>query len=254
MTSPDPETSRLFHDLDRALEQSLQPVLNGTEALAVLYSGGIDSSLLAWELRRRPELTLCTVGRPGSPDLLAGQRGAGLLDLPWRGIAIDGGDVHDASLRFVEELGGVPWVVRTVLLSLALAIERAPADTLVCGQGADELFLGYAHYAGMSSAEAEIRVRADLDRLLAVDWPRTRRIAERTGKEIVAPFLAPGFIESALSVPIARRLPATNPKRLFREWSILRGVPAELAGRRKRAIQYGTGVAALASAAERPTR
>lgn len=254
MTFPDPEISRLYDDLDRAFEETLRQETDGTGPLGVLYSGGVDSSLLAWELRERPRLVLCTVGRNESADLLAARRGAQRLGLPWQGVAIDAREVHEASLRFAEELGQVSWVVRTVLLSLALAIERASSDTLVCGQGIDELFLGYAHYAELGSAEAEVRVRDDLDRLFRVDWPRTRRIAERAGKRILAPFLSSIFVDCALRVPIDRRLPATTPKRFFREWAVHRGLPRDLADQRKRAIQYGTGIAALARAAERPTR
>lgn len=254
MESPEGEVRRLSGELDAALEEGLREVVGGPGSLGVLFSGGVDSSLLAWELRHHPHVVLGTVGRAESADLLAGQRGAERLGLPWHSVVIDEDDVREASTRFAEELGDLPWVVRTVLLALALAIERTPADRLVCGQGVDELFLGYAHYSGLSPADAEVRVREDLDRLLRVDLPRTRRIARRAGKEIFAPFLTTRFVESALRVPIALRLPTRMPKRFFRDWAVGRGLPRELAEQRKRAIQYGSGVAALARAAERRTR
>jgi asparagine synthase (glutamine-hydrolysing) len=154
-------------------------------------------------------------------------------------------EVRSAARRFSDALEGLPHVSRSVLLSLALAIEGAPPRLLVCGQGVDELFLGYAHYGGLSVAEADRRSREDLERLRESDWPRTVRVAEMVGKEIAAPYLAPAFEEAARRVPIEARLPGDSPKQCFREWAVARGLPVELSVRPKKALQYASGVEAL---------
>lgn len=236
-----------YHEeLSAAWEAALRPVLSRPGPVGVLFSGGVDSSLLAWELRRQPEVTLWTMGREGSSDLNAGQHGAQLLGLPWAGIVVGPDQVRSARDRFADALRGLPNVASGVLLSLALAMEGTTPRRLVCGQGADELFLGYTHYAGLSRTAAELRSREDLDRLLETDWPRTQRIAGMAGKEILAPYLTAEFALAARRVPIDLLLPALGPKRFFREWAVRRGLPAELALRPKKALQYGSGVAALA--------
>jgi asparagine synthase (glutamine-hydrolysing) len=232
-------------ELDSALEKALDPFRASTGRLGVLFSGGVDSALIAWELRTRPKVLLCTLGREGSPDLGAGRAGAERLGLAWQALPVDPDHLKIVTSRFEKELAGASAVARTVLVSLALAIEQAEPDLLVCGQGADELFLGYAHYRGLDGPEAERRSRDDLGRLRESDWPRTQRIAEKVGKTILAPYLSPAFEEAALRVPIALRLPGDRPKRFFREWAIERGLPAELADRPKKALQYGTGVSTL---------
>jgi len=234
-----------YAELNAAWEDSVRPLRSRAGPLGVLFSAGVDSSLLAWELRHRSEVSLWTMGCEGSPDLSAGRRGAEFLGLPWTGIEVGPNDVRVALHRFSAELQGLPSVATSVLLSLALAIEGASPPLLVCGQGVDELFLGYAHYRGLIGPEAEFRSRNDLDTLRSRDWPRTRAIADRAGKEIVAPYLAASFERAARTVPIDLRLPGDTPKRFFRDWAGSRGLPAELSFRPKKALQYGSGVAAL---------
>ena len=240
---PDPDWLRA--GLDAAFEDAVRPLRQAHGPLGVLFSGGVDSALLAWELRHRPELVLCTMGREDSPDLRAGRRGAERLGLPWEPVAVDRDRVRATEERFSKELAGLSPVSRSVLLAITIALEGASSTRLVCGQGADELFLGYAHYRGLSDAGAEQRSREDLARLRATDWPVTRRIAGRLGKEVLAPYLAAPFEAAATRIPISLRLPNDLPKRFFREWAVSRGLPEELALRPKKAVQYGSGVDAL---------
>jgi asparagine synthase (glutamine-hydrolysing) len=237
--------------LDSAFEQALYPLQSGTEPVGVLFSGGVDSALLAWELRHLPGVVLCTMGREGSSDLQAGREGAHLLGLPWARVTVGSEEVRSAERRFSVALEGLTRVSRSVLLSLALAIEGSSPRLLVCGQGVDELFLGYAHYRGLSVEEADRRSREDLERLHETDWPRTVRVAETVGKEIIAPYLEPAFEDAARRVPIEARLPGDSPKRFFREWAVARGLPVDLSVRPKKALQYGSGVDSLSRQLER---
>jgi asparagine synthase (glutamine-hydrolysing) len=251
MRTPQAEEEALREGLSIAFEEALRPVRTSSGPLGILFSGGVDSSLLAWELRHRPDLLLLTLGREGSHDLVAGRAGAKLLGLPWQPVPVGETELDAALARFKEELEGLPSVSKTVLLALALAIGGSSPSLLVCGQGVDELFLGYSHYRNLDGAEAERRAVEDLKRLRETDWPRTQRIAEKLGKRIVAPYLAPAFEARATRVPIDLRLPREMPKRFFREWAVGRGLPPELALRPKKALQYGAGVEALVRARRR---
>ncbi|HYA54864.1 MAG TPA: asparagine synthase-related protein [Thermoplasmata archaeon] len=240
-------TSRQFGatELDLALELALQPLRLGNTELGILYSGGVDSSLLAWELRHRPHLTLLTLGSEASTDLRAGRLGAEALGLPWKGLPLDERVVSIFEGRFSSGLAGASPVSKAVLLALGVAIDECPVRSLVCGQGADELFFGYAHYRGLTTTEAAQRSNDDLRRLLEHDWPWTQRVAERLGKTIVAPYLAREFQEAAQRVPLEARLPDEAPKAYFREWARSRGLPESLAARPKKALQYGSGMERL---------
>ncbi len=234
--------SEPWRSLDRALAGSLLPASWGTAPVTVLFSGGLDSGFLAWELRRRPATTLFSVGRPASPDLARGREAAALVGLPW-----SGGELSDAELDALDrELDGedvrLEGPRRAIQLALLAAIVRAPGPRLLCGQGADELFLGYAHFRGLGEAEALARARADLA-VAHDDWRRTAELGRRRGRELWAPFLTPALAEAVAGVPFRRHLPGEGPaKPVLRAWAQLRGLPAPIALAPKRAIQYGTRV------------
>jgi asparagine synthase (glutamine-hydrolysing) len=228
--------------LDAALEPALAPFRAERSDLGVLFSGGLDSALLAWELRRCPRLALSTVGTPHSPDLSSAEAGAAVLGVPWTPVTVASDEVLELARQLEDETRGLSRVARSVHVAFALAVERAPVRTLLCGQGADELFLGYAHYRGLSPSEAKRRSEQDLEHVLKDDWPRSQRIARRLGRTVHAPYLERGFVDAALRVPIVLRLPHPMPKAFFRAWARHRGLPEVLAQRPKRALQFGSGV------------
>jgi asparagine synthase (glutamine-hydrolysing) len=236
------DSAQFWPAMDAAFETALEPFRAGDAALGVLFSGGLDSALLAWELRRRPQLFLSTVGTPRSPDLAAAEAGAALLGVPWVPVTLSDSEVLELAGKIEDETREITPTARSVQVAFALAVQRAPVRELLCGQGADELFLGYAHYRGLSAADAERRSDRDLKNVLTDDWPRSQRIAERLGKTVKAPYLDPRFVEAAVRVPIRLRLPTTAPKAFLREWARHRGLPEPLAQRPKQALQFGSGV------------
>ncbi len=244
-----------FAPLDRGLEIALGRWRDSTEPVTVLASGGVDSGLLAWELRTRPNVTCLTVGVDGSPDLREAEESSRLIPGGWLRVAVTVEEVRATGDRVGVRYGGLSRVERSVLTALAVAMAHAPSRTVLCGQGADELFLGYAHFRGLGLREAASRSEADLTRLRERDWPLAQDLARSLGRELFAPYLDPEFVREAQSYPIEQRLPGDEPKRLFRRWAIHRGLPAGVAARPKRALQYGSGVdrAVTASSPARPT-
>lgn len=213
-------------------------------AVSVLYSGGLDSSLVAAGLRSIAEVELVTVGVPGSSDLLSGEDGARLLGLPWKQRVITLRDVQ----RVVQENPEIDRASpgsKSVQVAIALGLEATSRPEVYCGQGADELFLGYAHFEGIPADAAGRRRDSDLQKLLGDDWPLSQSIAARLGKRLHSPFLDPEFLNQvrALSIEQLRSGPARKP--LLRQMAAELGLPKALAERPKKAFQYGSGVARL---------
>jgi asparagine synthase (glutamine-hydrolysing) len=228
--------------LDRAFDDALAPILEARQPLTVLFSGGVDSGLLAWELREAPGVSLFTVGVAGADDLERARAAAPAIGTRWAGR-----ELHDAELvpivgRLDDELRDVAPPRRGIFVALAAAVAVAPPGVLVCGQGADELFLGYAHFRGLPTEAAGARRHSDLATLVDQDWPRTGRIAAMWGRQVLAPYLDPSFVHVALGLPIVDHVPGALTKPGFRRWASHRGLPPLLADRPKRALQYGSGV------------
>ncbi|MGA8543358.1 MAG: asparagine synthase C-terminal domain-containing protein [Thermoplasmata archaeon] len=233
---------RYFASLDHALSSVLAPWLVAPGRVVVLFSGGVDSGLLAWELRHHPRLVLFTIGTQGSSGLAVAKEAANQLGLPGEVSEIDTRAVQGVVDQIRPELSDLGPTLRSVQTSVAVALARAPEGQILCGQGIDELFLGYAHFRGLDSGEAGRRADADLVQLLDREWPRTLRIAKRLGRTVAAPYLDPGFVAAARSIPLEYRQPSPNPKAVFRRWAVHRGLPPTIANRPKQALQFGSGI------------
>jgi asparagine synthase (glutamine-hydrolysing) len=227
--------------LGEALTAALEP-LRSRVGCALLFSGGVDSGLLAWELRSAPGLTLATIGREGSSDLVAAERASEELGLGWTAAVLTDSEVLAMAHRIEPETRGLSPTARAVEVAMALAVARAPPGVVACGQGADELFYGYAHLRGSGAPESDRRADEDLQRLMSEAWPRSRRIAHTMGRELVAPYLAPEFLVAARRIPAAERRAGPAPKQAFRTFAQHRGLPRSIAERPKKALQFGTGV------------
>ncbi|MCI4335467.1 MAG: asparagine synthase-related protein [Thermoplasmata archaeon] len=234
--------------VEASLAESLRraTLLEGSPAgpLEILYSGGLDSSVLAWILRERPHTSLMTVGLADSPDILAAAAGAQLIGLPWRPVLVDLGGVEAGWERWKHAIGDARDPCASVQLALALALESASASSILLGQGADELFWGYARYRGLTAEAGDRLAVTDLARLIDVDLPRTRTIAGACGREIRLPYLNPEFREQLAGVGSRAHMSRERSKPLLRRLALHLGVAESLREQPKRAMQYGSRVAA----------
>lgn len=232
----------------RLWTEAARRAVGDSTRVSVLYSGGLDSSLVAWGARPCQEIELVTVGVEGSFDLIAAERGARLLGLPWTRRAVDRSDAERFMRREKTALDAASEASRPVLLGLGLALESARHPRVLCGQGADELFLGYAHFNGLTSSEADGQRRRDLERLLTEDWPLSVALATRCGKDLRSPFLDAEFLTGVRELPIDQVSSGTARKSMLREIARWLGLPPELVERPKKAFQYGSGLAKLLKA------
>ncbi len=232
--------------LGAALVEAVVARARGGASCTVLFSGGLDSSLLAHLLPKPPDPRLVTVGVAGAPDLAAARAGAlelGLLH-----------EVREVSRESVLRRARDPSVVpeglreplRSVRVSLALALEATtPGGTVLLGQGADELFFGYRHYRGLSPSAARARAEADLARLREVEWPWTVAWASRAGVRVEAPYLDDAVVELARRLRVPDLAGGERPKEALRRVARSLGLPQALVDRPKRAFQYGSRVASV---------
>jgi asparagine synthase (glutamine-hydrolysing) len=229
--------------LARCLAEAAARIAPSSEEVTVLYSGGLDSSVVAWLVRAHPQLELLTVGRPEAPDLDAGRSGAERLGLPWREVVLDDERFRSGTRTWSPQLAGLREPQRSVLLALALAFDECRSRTALLGQGADELFGGYAHFRGLDPASAVARSAADYHQLVERDWPATRALALERQIDVHSPFLDPAVVAIVQALPVERRGFGSERKELLRRVARHLGVPDALIDRPKRAMQYGTRIA-----------
>ncbi|MGI0151967.1 MAG: asparagine synthase C-terminal domain-containing protein, partial [Thermoplasmata archaeon] len=164
---------------------------------------------------------------------------------PWEPISFGAEEVSGGARRAagspspVHRQGSAPAPVQ---LALDLAFERLHGRTVVLGQGADELFGGYARFDGIGPEPARELSARDLSRLLDRDWPETVERARGRSISLQAPYLDPGVRSAVASVPAEELFGGTERKGFLRRIARAQGLPESMAGAPKKALQYGSGV------------
>jgi asparagine synthase (glutamine-hydrolysing) len=226
--------------LTRALEEAMAELVPD-ERIAVLFSGGLDSTIVAKLAAARGEPTLYTVGVKGSYDLEVGERTARLLDLPWEGIVISEDELLESIPEMVRIMGTRNPIPLSFEMPLYFVSRHVTETRLYGGQGADELFAGYARYLEMSEEERAKCMECDLETLLTRTLRYEASISEHFGKRIYHPYLHRAVREVVTGLPMSDKMGDGVRKAILRE--VARGMGlGEAAERKKKAAQYGSGV------------
>ena len=244
-------------DDDRALAAVGAAVLDRTRSVAdegadnspvaVAFSGGVDSALVAAGV---PDAPCYVAGFEGCHDIAAAREAAAAMDRDLRVVEVTHDDIRERITDLVAATGRTNPMDLAIALPLFLVGERAAADgfdRLALGQGADELFGGYAKVA---KATEDPRVDADTIRgarreLLGTIPDQAERdvLALRAaGITPVTPLLHDDVVAAALSLP--GHLLVDGDERKIALRAAARGtVPEPVRTADKKAVQYGTYVA-----------
>jgi len=245
-TLPDPPA---VTDRAAAVEGVREAVLGSVrevdgDGLAVAFSGGVDSALVAAGV---PGAPLYVAGFPGAHDVEAAREAAAALDRKLRVVELTHDDLRRAVPRIVAATGRTNAMDVSIALPLFLVAEAAAADghdRLAVGQGADELFGGYAKV--VAPAE-DARVDADTVRgarretveTLPGQLERDVLVLRAAGVEPVAPLLHDRVVRAALGLP--GDLLARSDERKVALRRVARAVlPESIAAADKKAVQYGS--------------
>ena len=245
-TLPNPEP---FAADDRAIEAVRAAVTASVDAVegapAVAFSGGVDSSILAARL----DGPLYVGGFEDSHDIEAARSAAAALDREVRVVEFSHADLERAVPELVAATGRSNPMDVCIALPLYLVAERVAADghdRLAVGQGADELFGGYAKVATPADDD---RLEADTVRgatrevigSLPAQLERDVLALRAAGVEPVAPLLCDRVVTAALRLPARLLVDGDERKVALRRAADF--LPAALRERDKKAVQYGSLVA-----------
>lgn len=238
---PQPENEALAA-LRNAIEESFEAV--DTDGLAVAFSGGVDSALLATML----DAPLFTVGFPESHDVETAREVASLLGM----------DTTIRELRVEELETAVPRVARSIdrtnamdvqialtLYFVARTAAAAGFDRIAFGQGADELFGGYAKIEALDHRVEADTVRGARREMLATlpdGLARDRHAIAMADIDPVFPYLDDRVVQAALRLPSSLVVHEGVRKRGLRAVAADH-LPTSVVERDKKAMQYGSLVA-----------
>lgn len=220
-----------------ALESVIKEV---PSSQAVMFSGGLDSGVLAAISKKHFTPMLYTVGMENSRDLSAGEQGAQEVGLPWTGITLSDELILEECCK-VLKLTDLSPLELSFELPLQIVASRIEERNLISGQGADELFGGYRRYSEMSADDAKSSLKKDYENLFTNTVIKENTIAAAYNKTLHRPFLDADVAEIALSIPISEKISGGTNKLPLRNLAAELGLTT-ISSKEKKAAQYGSGI------------
>lgn len=231
--------------LDSSLNESMKELTEGLQEVAVAFSGGLDSSIMAFYISRYTSLTLYVVGEDNSIDLRNARHASDVLNLPLVEVNLTENMVKESLPKIIHIIKSTNPVLVSYKLPEYLVAGAARENVVFLGHGADELFGGYSRYEQMAPEELVVNMQSDFEVLLREEVPLDERISYAFGKRFEYPFLSAGVVEVAMDSPIDIKIGEEGRKAVLRKVAERIGLPVEISERKKKAAQYGTGTIKL---------
>ncbi len=222
-------------DLEEAILTAIR--LRSDDGVVAL-SGGVDSSLVAGIAG----LECVVVGLEESHDAVQAARAARELDLVLHTVTPTEARIEEVLARVVSVIpdptNPVDASIATTLYFVAEWAGEQGYSRILAGQGADELFGGYARYLDSEDLAAELE--RDFHGL-ADQALRDQRVAALHGAYFSLPYMDVRVVRAIRAVPAHERVRDGVRKHLLRTIAE-RHIPAEIAWHEKKAMQYGSGI------------
>lgn len=253
-SKPKPTTmQKAAETLQKMLEQSVRMRISGTKEVAVAFSGGLDSSVIAFLAKKcGVNVQLVHVSLENRPETEEAKGAADELELPIRVCLFKEAHVEKVVskvVELVEEADPVKVSIGVPFYWTAEKTAEAGFRVLLAGQGADELFGGYQRYINDYLLHGKEKVRRtmfnDVIRLHESNIERDVKICRFHDVELRLPFASYEIADFALSLPVELKIEKKADslrKLVLRKVAENIGLPASIAQKPKRAVQYSTGI------------
>lgn len=224
--------------------------VNDLKSDGIALSGGLDSSILASCIQDKKTRAFTMVAKDfASPDLVNAQLVAKKFDLPLDIIAVDIQDLLSATEDTIKILKVFnPIEIRNnvvVYLTMKFA-KKSGCNSIMTGDGADELFAGYNFFKRMTSKE----LQKDLERIWDIMHFPSRELSRSIGIHLSTPFLDDTVLSYAKNLAPDLKIHEENRKK-YGKWILRKAfediLPDSIAWREKEAMQDGSGTAGLTS-------
>ncbi|MBL7054245.1 asparagine synthase [Candidatus Woesearchaeota archaeon] len=214
----------------------------------ILFSGGIDSTLIAFICKSlKKNFTCYTVGLENSKDIEAAKTVADFynLNLKYKTLALDEFEnIVKETAPILNENDVMKVSVGSVLYAASKLALKDNIHTLFTGLGSEELFAGYQRHEESLKENNFENLHKEcwngLKKMHERDLKRDFLISKKLNITLLTPFLDIDLIKTAMSIHPMYKIDKTNKKIILREAAEELGLKKSFAQREKKAAQYGS--------------
>ena len=239
--------------LQTLLLESTRKQVSDIEAVAVAFSGGVDSSVVAALAKNVGlDVQLVSVGLKDQPEVMFTKEAAEALDLPLHIQTYTVSELEQTLAKvlwLIEEPHVVNACIAVPFYWLAETASKLGHPVVLAGQGADELFGGYQRYLTeyeKSGVEAvEQKMFYDTKKAYHQNFQRDNQICSYHGVELRLPFIDCDVVDFGLRLPLRLKINSVEDrlrKRVLRHVAQNLDIQSFIANKPKKAVQYTTGV------------
>jgi asparagine synthase (glutamine-hydrolysing) len=239
--------------LQQLLAESVKRRVQDQKEVAVAFSGGLDSSVVAFLANKcGAKVNLLHVSLENQPETEEAIEAAEALDLPMQIHLYKDSDVEATLPKVVELIEEADPIKAAIGVPFYWAAEKAAESkikALLAGQGADELFGGYQRYVNECIKDGAEKVRrtmfGDVVNIHISNLERDLKVTGSFDVELRCPFANFEVAEFAMSLPVECKFEAksdTLRKLALRKVAHNLGVPTVISDKPKKAVQYSTGI------------
>lgn len=212
------------------------------EKFALLFSGGIDSTIIAFIAKKLGRNFTCySFGLKGADDLEWARKASKELGLELTAIEMSKEDFERCIINTSKILGecdAVKISVGTVFYPLLEQIKKDKINHVVSGLGSEEIFAGYERHSEAEDINDECW--KGLYTIFERDFTRDTKLAQHFGIELHLPFLDKSLVESAMKIDGKLKIKDRHKKYILRIAAEMLGLSEEFCWRKKKAAQYGS--------------
>lgn len=235
--------------LKTAVFAAVEQAINNETSIAIAFSGGLDSSLLAQVCKDLGiDVTLLTIGFSESRDISFSKKIASIMNLPHGVLKLDNECFQKDIYKICNKIKcNITSHIENCIgfFYIGKFAHANGYKTVLTANGCDELFCGYDIFrfaCNQGIAELVKLMEEKLENEFTL-MQEIDTVVKESGVVVKQPFLSSDFISFAKSIPVGQKIKGPNDlvrKHILRQLAVSMGVPLQSAMQRKKALQYSS--------------